>query len=97
MSQPPKSGTGAALAMKKSLQFSNMSPQEIQYIAAHGTSTPLGDSAENSAIIDIFGEHSKNIAISSIKGHLGHLLGAAGIIQTISTIKTLQTVCTIVF
>lgn len=92
MSQPPPEGNGAALAMKKALELSGLSPEDIQYISAHGTSTPLGDLAETTAIKAIFGSHSQKLAVSSIKGHIGHLLGAAGIVQTISTIKSIQEV-----
>ena len=92
MSQPPPEGNGAALAMKKALELSGLSPEDIQYISAHGTSTPLGDLAETTAIKAIFGSHSQKLAVSSIKGHIGHLLGAAGIVQTISTIKSIQDV-----
>ena len=89
MSQPPEDGKGAASAMTKALKLSGLRPEEIQYIAAHGTSTPLGDLAETKAIQKVFGSHCEKLRVSSIKGHVGHLLGAAGIVQAIAAIQSL--------
>lgn len=80
--QPCGDGNGAARAMETALAHATMQPKDIQYINAHGTSTPLGDKAETAAIKRVFKEHSKNgLAISSSKSMTGHLLGAAGAIE----------------
>ncbi len=75
---PREDGTGAQEAMAEALAAAGMQPEEIDYIAAHGTGTPLNDAAETLAIKLAFGEHAKKLAISSPKSMVGHLLGAAG-------------------
>lgn len=75
---PREDGTGAQEAMAEALSFAGMQPQDIDYIAAHGTGTPLNDAAETVAIKLAFGDHAKKLAISSPKSMVGHLLGAAG-------------------
>lgn len=80
---PDPDGIGAAMAMELCLKDSGMAPQEIDYVNAHGTSTPLGDIAETKAVKKIFGEHSAKMAVSSTKSMTGHLLGAAGGVEAI--------------
>lgn len=88
---PAEGGEGAALAMTQALKHANIKPEYIDYINAHGTSTPLNDKFETIAIKTVFGEHSKKLKISSTKSMLGHGLGSAGAIEAIVLVKTLQT------
>jgi len=87
---PPEDGDGAMRAMKLAIQYSGLKPEDIDYINAHGTSTELGDIAETVAIKRLFGEHSKNIMVSSTKSMHGHLLGGAGAIEAVMTILALK-------
>jgi 3-oxoacyl-[acyl-carrier-protein] synthase II len=87
---PHPEGLGAKIVMKVALKDAGMKPEDIDYINTHGTSTPLGDSAEVKAIVEIFGEHSYNVNISSTKSMTGHCLGAAGAIEAIACIMTLK-------
>ena len=87
MTAPPESGDGAALAMSNALSDSKLNPDEVDYINAHGTSTPLGDIAETKAIKKIF---SNPPIISSTKSMTGHTLGAAGALESIFSILALQ-------
>ncbi len=87
---PPEDGNGAARAMQNAIADAGISPSEVGYINAHGTSTPAGDVAESRAIEAIFGDNINNIAVSSTKSMTGHLLGAAGGIEAIFTILALQ-------
>ena len=87
---PEPEGKGAALAMQNALASANIPPDQIQYINAHGTSTPLGDLAEVKAITKVFKEHSKNLCISSTKSMIGHTLGAAGAIESVFSILSLE-------
>ncbi|MGL6073533.1 MAG: beta-ketoacyl-ACP synthase II [Fimbriiglobus sp.] len=81
---PHEDGIGAAEAMKQALQQAKWNPTDVDYINAHGTSTPLGDVAETKAIKRIFGDHAHKLQISSTKSLLGHLLGASGGVEAIA-------------
>ncbi|KAL0263800.1 UNVERIFIED_CONTAM: hypothetical protein PYX00_011099 [Menopon gallinae] len=81
------SGNGAVLCMKNALQCANISPEEVDYVNAHGTSTPLGDKIEAQAIEKVF-NNNKDLMVSSTKSSTGHLLGAAGAFEAIVSIQT---------
>jgi 3-oxoacyl-[acyl-carrier-protein] synthase II len=83
-------GLGAMLVMRNALEDANMSPDEIDYINVHGTSTPVGDPSEAKAIKEVFGDHAYKLNISSTKSMTGHLLGAAGALETMFCIKSVQ-------
>jgi 3-oxoacyl-[acyl-carrier-protein] synthase II len=87
---PHPDGRGAALVMKHALKNAGISPQEVDYINVHGTSTPLGDVSEIKAIQDIFQEHAYQLNISSTKSMTGHLLGAAGAVESIACILAMK-------
>jgi 3-oxoacyl-[acyl-carrier-protein] synthase II len=90
MVQPDPEGTGAAHAMTVALADARVNPDEIDYINAHGTSTPLGDIAEAVAVRKVFGAHATKLAISSTKSAIGHTLGASGGIEAVACIKTIE-------
>jgi 3-oxoacyl-[acyl-carrier-protein] synthase II len=85
MVQPDNEGRGAVAAFKMALNDARVHPEEVDYINAHGTGTQLNDIMETAAIKEVFGEHSKNLLVSSIKGATGHMLGAAGAIELIAS------------
>jgi 3-oxoacyl-[acyl-carrier-protein] synthase II len=87
---PDPNGEGAALAMKAALRTAGIAPEEVDYIVAHGTGTPLNDVAETKAIHLVFGAHASRLAVSSNKGGLGHTLGAAGAVSTVVAVKAIQ-------
>lgn len=87
---PPEDGAGAAKAMRAALRNSGVAPEEIGYINAHGTSTPLGDIAETRAIRSVFGSHADRLMVSSTKSMLGHALGATAAIEAGLTIYALR-------
>ncbi len=91
ITQPDPDGKGLSLAMSRALSDARVRPEEIDYINAHGTSTPYNDKFETLAIKKVFGEHARRVLISSTKSMTGHLLGAAGGIEAIVSIKTIQT------
>jgi 3-oxoacyl-[acyl-carrier-protein] synthase II len=88
--QPDPQGTGAARAMRRALQDARLNPDDVQYINAHGTSTPLGDVAETRAIKSVFGPAAYRVAVSSTKSATGHLLGASGGIEAIASILAIR-------
>jgi 3-oxoacyl-[acyl-carrier-protein] synthase II len=90
ITQPDESGLGASRAMKRALQDAAVAPGFVTYINAHGTSTPLGDQAETAAIKSVFGEHARELSISSNKSQLGHSLGASGGIELVLSVLTLR-------
>lgn len=90
ITQPDAGGTGAAKAMTRALADGAIDPTSVGYINAHGTSTSLGDAAETKAIKTVFGNHAREINISSTKSQLGHLLGASGGVEMIFTVLALR-------
>jgi 3-oxoacyl-[acyl-carrier-protein] synthase II len=80
---PEPEGKGASLAMRLALKDAKISGDDVDYINAHGTSTPLGDLAETKALKNTFGEHARKVSISSTKSELGHLLGASGGVEAV--------------
>jgi len=91
ITQPDPEGKGLSMAMKRALKSGGIAPESVDYINAHGTSTPYNDKFETLAIKKIFGEHARKVAISSTKSMTGHLLGAAGGIESVISVKTIQT------
>ena len=87
---PPEDGGGAARSMRNALRDANLQPADVDYINAHGTSTPLGDVAECIAVKRAFGEHAYELAISSTKSMTGHLLGAAAGIEAVFTVLAIR-------
>lgn len=90
LTAPHPEGLGAYNVMKNALEDADMTPEDIDYINVHGTSTPLGDISEATAIQRVFGEHAYKLNISSTKSMTGHLLGAAGAIEAIASILAVQ-------
>jgi 3-oxoacyl-[acyl-carrier-protein] synthase II len=91
VTSPSEDGDGGFRAMKAAMKRAQVAPDEIQYINAHGTSTPLGDDIELGAIKRMFGDAIRNISISSTKSAIGHLLGAAGAVEAVYSIKAIET------
>jgi 3-oxoacyl-[acyl-carrier-protein] synthase II len=89
MTSPPENGAGAALAMENAIKDAGISPSEIGYVNAHGTSTPAGDKAETQAVKAIFKQDANKVMVSSTKSMTGHLLGAAGAVESIFTVMSL--------
>jgi beta-ketoacyl-acyl-carrier-protein synthase II len=88
---PDPNGAGAVRAMKRALRDASVEINEVDYINAHGTSTPLNDATETLAIKTVFGEHAYNIPVSSTKSMIGHAMGGAGALEAIACVKTIAT------
>jgi len=91
ITQPDPDGRGLSLAMTRALASAQLPPESIDYINAHGTSTPYNDKFETRAIKKVFGDHARRVMISSTKSMTGHLLGAAGGIESVISAKAIQT------
>jgi 3-oxoacyl-[acyl-carrier-protein] synthase II len=90
LAQPDPESTGVAEMMRRALERANLEPERVDYINAHGTSTPLGDAAETKAIKDVFGEHAYRLAVSSTKSVTGHCFGAAGAIEAMMCVRAIH-------
>jgi 3-oxoacyl-[acyl-carrier-protein] synthase II len=90
VSAPAENGAGAALSMQYALDDAGFRPEDIGYINAHGTSTPLNDKSETAAIKTVFGEQAYSVPVSSTKSMTGHLLGASGAVEAIVCAKVFQ-------
>jgi 3-oxoacyl-[acyl-carrier-protein] synthase II len=90
MIAPDPEGGGAALAIRRALADAGVEPQDIDYINAHGASTPLGDTAETKAIKAAYGKHAYDIPISSTKSMIGHLMGATGAVEAMACVMSIQ-------
>lgn len=88
---PPPDGDGAVRAMREALSDAGVTPEDVDYVNAHGTSTPLNDAVETLAIRAVFGERAYRIPVSSTKSMIGHGLGASGAVEGVACVKTLQT------
>lgn len=90
ISAPEPSGSGAALAMQRALRDAGLQPEQVDYVVAHGTSTPLNDATETKAIRLAFGAHADRLAVSSNKSMVGHTLGAAGALSALAAIGAIR-------
>jgi 3-oxoacyl-[acyl-carrier-protein] synthase II len=87
---PSPGGDGAARSMRAALRSARISPEAVDYINAHGTSTHLNDKLETEAVKTVFAEHARKLCISSTKSHMGHLLGAAGGVEAVATLLSMK-------
>ncbi|WP_458526383.1 beta-ketoacyl-ACP synthase II [Onishia taeanensis] len=90
MTAPPEDGSGAAMSMRNAVNDAGIDPASIDYINAHGTSTPAGDLAESRAVEKVMGEGAKSVAVSSTKSMIGHLLGAAGAVEAVFCVLAIR-------
>jgi 3-oxoacyl-[acyl-carrier-protein] synthase II len=91
VTSPPEDGSGGYRAMQAALKRSKLNLEDIDYINAHGTSTPVGDEIELRAVKRLFGDAAYKLTMSSTKSAIGHLLGAAGAVEAIFSIKAIET------
>jgi 3-oxoacyl-[acyl-carrier-protein] synthase II len=89
LTAPDPQGRGAARALRLALEDAGVDPDEVDYVNAHGTSTPLNDRAETMALKTVFGERARSVPVSSTKSAIGHLLGAAGAVEAVATVLAL--------
>lgn len=90
MTSPHPEGIGAILSMRAAIEDAGLKPEEIDHINTHGTSTPLGDIAETTAIVRLFGAHASKVSVNATKSMTGHLLGAAGAVEGIATLLSIK-------
>lgn len=90
ITQPAPGGEGAVRSMRLAIEDAGLTPDDIDYINAHGTSTPFNDKSESAAIRTVFGEHANDMLVSSTKSMTGHLLGAAGAVEAIATVLAIK-------
>ncbi|WP_417596497.1 beta-ketoacyl-ACP synthase II [Oceanospirillum sp.] len=90
MTSPPEDGRGAAASMANAVKDAGLNPEQLDYINAHGTSTPAGDVAESRAVEKVMGDAAKSVAVSSTKSMIGHLLGAAGAVEAVFSILAIR-------
>ena len=90
ITSPPEDGAGAILAMRRALKNAGLAPEQVDYINAHGTSTPIGDVVESRAIREVFGNHADRLPVSSTKSMLGHALGATAAIEAVLCVLGLR-------
>jgi 3-oxoacyl-[acyl-carrier-protein] synthase II len=90
LTAPDKEGAGAAEAIRIALAYADLTPEDVVYVNAHGTSTPLNDRSETKALKAALGAAAKDIPVSSTKSAIGHLLGAAGAVEAVATILALR-------
>ncbi|NQT75447.1 MAG: beta-ketoacyl-ACP synthase II [Candidatus Omnitrophica bacterium] len=90
MTKPEPTGKQAIRALKQALNDADVKPEDVQYVNAHGTSTPLNDRNETFVLKQVFGAHARNLAVSSIKSMIGHLIGAAGSVELIGSLMALE-------
>jgi len=90
MTEPHPDGRGVQLAIETALNVCGLKPEQVNYVNAHGTSTPAGDLAEYRAIVRVLGSH-KGMRVNSTKSMIGHLLGAAGAVEAVATVMAIQT------
>jgi 3-oxoacyl-[acyl-carrier-protein] synthase II len=90
VTQPDPDGHGATLAMRRALEDAGETPDAVDYVNAHGTSTPFNDRIETVALKDTFGVEAKRVPVSSTKSHTGHMLGAAGAVEAAATVMAIE-------
>lgn len=91
VTSPHPEGIGAIFCMKKAVENAGLQPEDVDYINTHGTSTPVGDPIETSAVTELFGDHAKDMAVTSTKGATGHMMAAGGITESIACIQAIRT------